>query len=303
MWWNRFAWVAFMGRTFTFHAGLGLVVVLAWMALCRLWKPVLVLLPILGWAIGPAAWSYVPKRVSPLTGDTITVMSVNLLIGSGSDRAAADLILREQPDVVVLQEYSDRAHAALHEMLHADYLYVAVVSRDDAFGQAVYSRRPFVGTPVLYPPATLGTGRRAGGVVNLSDPQIRVVVEVGGREVVIQNIHTTPPVSGGQLAEQRAMIRWLAGWTRDEARPVILAGDFNATRESLGVLRDAGTVSTHDLAGTGRGSTWIDTTPLRYLPGVRIDHVLISGGLACDRSMVLESIGSDHRPILARVGF
>lgn len=300
---NALMWLAFAGRTFTFHAGLGLLVVLAWMLLCRLRRPALAMLPLLGVSLGPALWSYIPKSPAPLGPDAITVMSCNLLIGSTSPIHAAEQIAHHDPDIVFFQEYSDRAHAVIEPVLRGKYPYIITASRDDAFGQAIYSKLKPVGTPMLFPPPSLGEGARTGGVVNLSDPQIRMVVRVGKYEIVVQNVHTVPPGGATLLAEQRLMLRWLAEFVKSERRPVIMAGDFNATAASLGVLQDAGLTSTQALAGQGRGSTWPDVTWLRYLPGVRIDNIFVSDGLSCDRAEVGKSIGSDHRPVIARVGF
>lgn len=300
---NVLMWLAFAGRTFTFQAGLGLLAVLVWMRLCRLRRPALAMLPILGISLGPAVWSCIPKSPVPLGPNAITVMSCNLLIGSQSPALAAEQIAHHDPDIVFFQEYSDRAHAAIEPVLRGKYPYIITASRNDAFGQAIYSKLEPIGTPMLYPPPSLGAGARTGGVVNLGDPQIRMIVRVGEREVVLQNVHTVPPGGATLLAEQRKMLRWLAQFVREERRPVVMAGDFNATAASLGVLHDAGLTNTHALAGQGRGSTWPDVTWLRYLPGVRIDNIFVSDGLSCDRAEVGKSIGSDHRPIIARVGF
>lgn len=300
---NVIQWCAFMGRTFTFHVGLGLLVVLVWLVRCRLRRLALALIPVLAFALVPAAWMYRPRTAPPLGPGAITVASCNLLVGSSSAATIAARLAREQPDIILFQEYSSRAHDVIAPVLRDSYPHIITAERDDAFGQAVYSKLAPVGVPMLFPPATLNAGRRTGGVVNLSDPQIRVVVQFGGREVVVQNLHTVPPGSPSLLAEQRRMLRWLAQAVEADGRPWIVGGDFNATPESLGMLKDAGLTGTHALAGTGRGSTWIDTSFLRRLPGVRIDHVFISGGLDCDLSKVGESIGSDHRPLTARVGF
>jgi endonuclease/exonuclease/phosphatase (EEP) superfamily protein YafD len=62
-------------------------------------------------------------------------------------------------------------------------------------------------------------------------------------------------------------------------------------------------VSTHDLAGHRRGATFPATGRWSRLPGIRIDHVMLSRELTCSRSYVAGNSGSDHRPIVADVGW
>lgn len=48
-------------------------------------------------------------------------------------------------------------------------------------------------------------------------------------------------------------------------------------------------------------SYWPVNDWLRYVPGIRLDHVCLGGGLTCSQSRTGTGVGSDHRPIIARV--
>lgn len=297
-------WVAFMIRTFTFHAGLGLLGVAVYAAAFRLWRPLFACVPLLLLTLGPAALSYLPHTPTAITGPSVTVVSCNLLAESGSEHAAAAWILEQDPDIVFFQEYTPEAHAVLSRMLRERFPHIITGPREDAFGQAIYSR--LEPREVQLFPTPAGEARAAGRrIASPSEPQIRCTVDVGGREVVLQNVHDMPPSSAALLQEQLLYFEWMEAFTASERRPVILAGDFNSTRNAAAMVRleESGFRNTHALAGRGRGSTWVDKTWLRRLPGVRIDHVIVSAVLTCDRAEVGPSIGSDHRPILARVGF
>lgn len=293
-------WLAFGVRTFTFQAGLGLLIILAWCAIGRLWRPALFLAALAAIALLPAAWSFRPRSAAVAApSPTFTVMSCNLLVGSRGAEGAIAQIAVEHPDVILFQEYSSAAHALLAPALRGHYPHIIEASRDDAFGQAIYSKFAPIGMPMPFPPTALGEKQRTGGVVNLSDPQIRVVLSIAGNEVVVQNVHTMPPLSPSHLAEQRRLIRWLADFAASEPRPIVMGGDFNATYASLRDLDAAGLDESHKAAGRGRGSTWVDKTLLRHLPGFRIDHIYFGHGLMCESAHVANSTGSDHRPIMA----
>ena len=88
---------------------------------------------------------------------------------------------------------------------------------------------------------------------------------------------------------------------------MILAGDFNFTdgTANSAALGDAGLRDAHDLAGSGRGSTWrfraLGFT--HRLPGFRIDHIYVSDQMTCTSAQVLDTAGTDHRPIIADVAW
>jgi len=297
-----FAYIAFMIRTFWFHIGIGLLpfAVTAFTLKLRRWG--MLSLVLLGWTLIPAAWSFRPRASPPSGTPALTVMSMNLLLTNGNINAMLDSIGKENPDVILFQEYTPAAAASIGPALHEKYPHSVNFGRDDAFGQAVFSRLPFIGTPEPYPQRT---GEHAAavpvGFVGSNDPQIRVVVEVGGSQVVIQNVHVSPPVSLEYFKDQRSMLAWLAKWGASEQRPLIMGGDFNATQQSaeLGKLRAAGLTSALDEAGWGRCSTWPQESPLSIFPGVRIDQ-LMSRGLICESAKVAAPTGSDHLPIVAR---
>jgi endonuclease/exonuclease/phosphatase (EEP) superfamily protein YafD len=303
-WLARWVWVAFMIRTFTFHAGLAVAGVAFYAAAFRLWKPAIACVPVLIITLAPAAWAYVRPRPAAISGPTLTLVSCNLLVGSGSEHRAAEYVLTLDPDVVFLQEYTPEAHAVLSERLGEKYRHIVTGPREDAFGQAVYSKLAPREVQLFPTPAKLARAENRQRA-SPSEPQIRCVVTFGGREVVLQNVHDMPPSNPALLQDQLRYFEWLDDFIASEARPVILAGDFNSTRNASAMIRleRAGYRNTHTLAGRGRGSTWLDKTWLRRLPGVRIDHVIVSRELACDHAEVGPSIGSDHRPIMARVGF
>lgn len=290
------SFAAFLVLVFSFQAGLGLLAVTAFAAATRRRALLLLTAPLLLVTLGPAAWSYRPRPspAVPAGADVLTVMSVNLLYSRAGVDAVAREVVAADPDVIVFQEFSERDAARLAGVLDAAYPHRVSVPRDDAFGQAVYSRRPFVSRPRLYPPG--------GG---WSEPQIAVDVEVGGRPVRVMNIHLLPPVGPRHITEHRLQAARLADLVRSELDAgvdLVLAGDFNATPGShhCRAIERAGLRESRAAAGYGRGTTWCCRGWLAYLRGIRLDHIFFSSGLTCVEARTGGDTGSDHRPVVAR---
>lgn len=295
--WLNFA--CFFPRTFTFHIGLAMLAIGLAATALRMWSAGAASLPVVIWALMPALATPRSAVVKSDVGTTLTVMSANLLVGHDAIDEVVECIAAAKPDVILFQEYSRAKHVKLRAIVEADYPFCVDAPRDHAFGMAVYSRHPFVGEPELYPLGRSGDAPR--GIVGLADPQIRCVIAIAGREVVVQNVHTPPPVSPSHLNEQRQLLRGLADWARMESRPVILGGDLNSTPEAVtsGWLRRAGLREVHGSAGAGRGATWPSLGVLRWVPGVRIDHIFASRHFVPIASRVGGPMTSDHLPIIA----
>jgi endonuclease/exonuclease/phosphatase (EEP) superfamily protein YafD len=298
-------WLAFMGRTFSFHAGLFLLgfTLLAMLARCRR----LALASLLTAAVLLTPWlrSLMPttNALTAPTTPTLTVLSANLLRGTTISDALLDEIRRVSPDVILFQEYTPAHAATLALTLADDYPHRHEAMRDHAFGQAVFSRHPFLEPPIDAPHAALRTDptTRFGGVVGVQNPHIRVVVPLADTPVVVQNIHFPPPTRPTYLAEQRRMNAWLIEDARRETRPFLAAGDFNSTPESLNArdLRAAGLTESFPAAATGRGATWPASGLFALAPGVRIDHLWHTPKLRCIHAEVCAPNDSDHHPIAA----
>jgi endonuclease/exonuclease/phosphatase (EEP) superfamily protein YafD len=288
----RTAWTAFVIRTFLFH--LGMVVASAGavaLLLRRRWL-LLATLPLTFFALGPAVWSYVPRAKPAIAGETVRVLSANLLQTNEAADAIITEVLAVHPDIIVFQEYATHWHTALAPALAREYPHARHVVMDGCFGVAVYSRRPLQETPQLQ------LGR-------YGLPQMRLTTQISGRTVALYNVHLMPPQGVAHTCEQRAMFRDLCAQLRRETRPFIICGDFNFTGDSAYAdeLRRLGIRDAHDLSGTGRGTTWPVIGPFRYVPGLRLDHVYLSGELTSSASRTGYGQGSDHRPVVAEVGF
>lgn len=127
------------------------------------------------------------------------------------------------------------------------------------------------------------------------------VVEGAGPTVVA--VHAVAP-RPEDMAHWRGDLQWLADQCASDS--VIMAGDFNATVDSLMRLGvDGGLLGRcHDAASaTGNGAVGTWSTDWPALLGSPIDHVLATDAWAATGSVVLTSLddaGSDHRPLVVQ---
>jgi endonuclease/exonuclease/phosphatase (EEP) superfamily protein YafD len=292
----RLATVAFYGRVFTFHAGLALLAAAAWGGLARRRMLLAVAAVAAVACLGPTVYASRPHTPPPAAGPSLRVMSVNLLFLNHDYPAILAAVRRSDPDVVVCEEYAFALDANLRPALTAAYPYQCVEPRPLSAGMAVFSKRPFT-----QPPATRADGDRM---------QIRTAVRLGDGDgdgdVVLYGVHPTSPHGPHSIVVNRLQTADLIRQASAERLPVVMAGDWNFTAETpnAAALRSAGLTDAFDLANPGgRAATWPELPRWAgWLPGVRIDHVYLSGGLTCTRyATVTADDGSDHHPIVADV--
>lgn len=301
------AFAALCGQTFRFHLGFAVAAALLVALAVRARRAAVLLVLLLVPTLGARAVTYAPRPAGldaggseiAADGPGLTVFSANLLYGRGDTGALLAQIAAADPDVVLFQEYTPGS-AAFEAALRATHPHAVVWPREDAFGQAVFSRLPFTSPPEIWrgPP---------GSVI----PLIACEVAVGDARVAVWNVHTLPPVGSRNTIEQRRMVAWIAARAEgtlaraDAPDGLVVAGDFNAPYRTnhLRELRAAGLAEAHAWAGRGPGSTWPRLGWKRHFPGIRLDHVLFAGGLRATRASVGADFGSDHRPVVAGFDF
>ncbi|GAA3811489.1 hypothetical protein GCM10022226_35030 [Sphaerisporangium flaviroseum] len=229
-----------------------------------------------------------------------TLVAYNIRMGFGLrgtldlDRIAA-WARSERPDVILLSEVDrgwllNGGHDGLARIAGGlGMRYHFAPAADGLWGDAIITNLP-IGQIVSHP---LGRHDYPTGAQAQT-----VVVEVGGTEVGIVNTHLQAPP--GQAPEVAAIARDLAvAATRAGTggpRPVVLAGDLNITPDDpeMRVLEAAGLSD----AFHGRGNPL--TSPADN-PVKRIDHVLVSPGLAVVDARVPRVTFSDHLPVVVRM--
>ncbi|WP_369383579.1 endonuclease/exonuclease/phosphatase family protein [Streptomyces sp. cg36] len=245
-----------------------------------------------GWAaavLAVTAWFIQPYGADGTRPDGRLLAEVRVLTSNVEFSGATDDLItaigRERPDLVFVQECGFRcADALARRVPRAAYPYRDVVREDGSAGSALLSRFPL----------------RAGPVLPSEMAMPGAVAVVAGRHVLLQLAHPMPPLPGqeGTWRRELGRVREFAAAAR--GRPVILAGDFNASQDHAVFRSVLAAGALHDsarLTGHARTYSWPAdrATPFR----TQIDHVLVSGAdFRARSSRFLKLRGTDHRALL-----
>lgn len=230
------------------------------------------------WGLIPYVQAATPP---PTCGAPIVVVTANLLMVHPDPEPLAAELRAMDADIYLFQEYSSRWEATLHGLRPHRFEHV----QDDSFGTAIYSRWPLRKAEII----------QLGSVY-----QARADVETPLGPIELLDAHTLPPRSFAYIPLHVQGLRDIEGWAKTAAGEFIVAGDFN-TGPRAGIFRRLRDVATDAWkhAGKGPGYTW--PNGLFPLPPARLDHVLLSNGLAATAVEVGVGAGSDHRPIRAEI--
>lgn len=234
----------------------------------------------LGWTLGP--YARVEHPTVPPT-KPLRLFSTNVMAWQTSTKGIVDEILASDADVVAVQELSpiwSEAFAA--PAFQAAYPYRIERVRTDAAGSGIYARHPLGDPDVLETP---------------SMPIARATITIDGRPIRLYSVHVLPPAHAQWVDEWNRGLSAIQEAAQQEALPVILAGDFNATPHSAWYARflGAGWRSSHDACGRPLATTW--PNGVLPIPPIRLDHVFLSRELACVSITEGLGEGSDHRPV------
>jgi endonuclease/exonuclease/phosphatase family metal-dependent hydrolase len=228
----------------------------------------------------------VPLGTRPPAGTlpTLRLFSANVYDANPDVGRIAEEIQAAVPDLVALQEVDpDGATAIQRSGVLARFPYGLAEIRTGPSGIGLWSRFPL-------------TDERVQEVSGM--PFISATVDFGGRRLRVYAVHMVAPL-GHDRSRWRAQLRWVDAALHGERGPLVVAGDFNATRyhRSFRRLLSDRLVDAHERRGRGWATSWpADQWP--FPPLLRLDHVLVSPDIGVRSIREGRGHGSDHRPII-----
>lgn len=242
---------------------------------------------------------YWPRTPPVIAGPMITLLTLNLRCDEPALIGLVDIVERVRPDIVVLQDFSQEGWDYLQQTSWMQILPnhapqpkdQPLAAGDDPCGQMVFSTAPV---------KSAWSRRIEQDVFDVDLPGSPVTVALASLPNVVDDVD-----------------RWLLGFDElgeairsveqstvsgAEVRPLLVVGDFNATREHLPLQRF---IAEHDLADASEqaGAGWLPTFPAnrRYPPLIAIDHILMSPSLAATEVTAFSVRYGAHRTLVARI--
>ncbi len=244
-----------------------------------------------------------PPGASPASALPIQASIVTFNLHAGFDERGdfafgvmMDSIRAQNPDVIALQEVSRgwliNGCADLYEIARRSLPMASEFgsSVESDWGNAVFTVAPIErSTNVPLPPQNLALERAV--------LEVQIPIESSATPLRVLATHFHHRAADESI--RKTHTRFIAARFAEEG-PAVLLGDFNATpgSPSLRILQEAGWI---DVARSEAGSA-APTFPASA-PERRIDTIFVRGGVEPIGADVLESMGSDHRPVRASVSF
>jgi endonuclease/exonuclease/phosphatase (EEP) superfamily protein YafD len=252
-----------------------------WSAVLTAINAALLLLPLL-W-LAEAADRHALGQALASTGQRdLKIVSYNLAWRNREIPNVAQYLLREDADIVLLQEVTEQHFTALSSALAARYPYKDVCLVPGACRQAILANRPWITVEHLH-----RDDETPEMISALFDDR-----EIG--RVRVHGVHLATPYRPRQAWQLDRLIA-LRGAPTETA---ILAGDFNMTPWSYRLQRL--------LASTGLRlhATFLRSWPTQGqyrlpAPAFLIDHVLTTPDIKTVSITMGPYLGSDHLPIVA----
>lgn len=226
-----------------------------------------------------------PASRSGLQGKkaSLRLLQANVYYPGNEPSYLLDLIHENRPDIVLLQEVTEKWKAFLKPL-------------EDVYAFHHYSPR--------YPNGDIDLAQfwnRAGGhataLYETGIPATELTLTMNDRTVCLLNVHTAAPFTKGRSDRYQKQLGLLGHYVAAKKGPVAVAGDLNAgvwSRHYAQLVEAGGFVNAR--LGFGSLGTWPS-----FLPGplrIALDHLLVSPCLKVVRCRTGRGIGSDHLPLI-----
>lgn len=263
----------------------------------------LFLLSILGWFLSKSRYFLISGCISMIifvdiqpwiagqqsvaTTETIDVMGINLFSKNRDVKSVADYITTQDPDVIVLTEYTSEWKENL-DTLKSIYPYTLEKVRQGNFGIGLLSKYPLQNDSIHF-----FVGGKYASVFG--------EVEINGKEIGILGTHPEPPFNSNGARLRNNQLQKIAEYFKDYQKPFVLVGDLNCGPYSYHFKK---LLKGLQLSDTRNKFGILNTWPSTFFPlWVPIDHCLVNIHCKTINRENGPNIGSDHFPVFATIGF
>lgn len=228
------------------------------------------------------------EATSGAEGDIIKFYIANVLQDNEKPEKLREEIKNKDADILLFMETNARWMKDLKSAVK-DYPHRVEVPLNNTYGMLLYSKLPLREDEVRF-------------LVDDSIPSISTIVQLpSGDEIQLFCIHPTPPMPqhNPSSADRDAEMMLIAKSAKDNALPVIVAGDFNdvAWSDSTKLFKDiSGLLDPR--VGRGFYNTFNAKSYIMRWP---LDHFFASDEFRLVKMELGEDIDSDHFPVMFEI--
>ena len=217
---------------------------------------------------------------------TFSILAFNVLMTNRNHHQLLTIIHKYDPDLILLTEANHWWEQAIRS-IESRYNFTLKKPLENTYGMLMYSRFPLQHCDVRF-------------LVEDDVPSFYTTVRMpSGETVDFYGLHPRPPRVKQDVYERDAELLIVGQTIAQQKRPAIVAGDLNdvAWSHTTRLFRRLSGLLDPRI---GRG--FFNTFPT-HLPFLRfpMDHIFHSEQMRLQQLDVLESSGSDHYPIFARL--
>ncbi|MGZ6926631.1 MAG: endonuclease/exonuclease/phosphatase family protein [Acidimicrobiia bacterium] len=242
----------------------------------------------------------IPHRITRRRPDwadgapSLTIAVANVLVDNRTPDRAASALTQTNADVIIVNENNDafsRSFRHVNAGAYPEFLEDHGTPED--YAVAVATRQVIDGDS---------------GIVDLGTMRVvKVEMPCGDRVLTVVGVHLAALTEPGGYREWHHQMRELGTYLESVPAPFVIAGDFNASlfRPAMRrLVRIARLHDAHDVMGKGLtrslklgAAGWAAAMPAF----TRVDHALLSEGVAVLDIENLPTSGSDHHPFVVRL--
>lgn len=241
------------------------------------------------WRFTPLYPTEVKMVDSEAGGESLSLLTVNVLMTNRNTEALLELIRQYQPDLLVALETDQYWQNALDTL--DNYPYTIKCPLDNLYGMHVYSRLPLHNSRIDF-------------LVEPDVPSMSAMLELpGGDQVRCHFLHPAPPspTENEESSERDAELLIVARALSKETDPVLVTGDLNdvAWSKTTHLFR-----SISGLLDPRIGRGLFNTFHARYwFLRWPLDHLFHSQHFALRKLSRLPEFGSDHFALFAELAY